>query len=220
MQLFGLESNAKNAASFLCDAHVLSQARETTQILFTALYLWDVVPSGTIDCSSVTKKADDHRPPYKPFSKNHPVVQWAAASRQHYRWVLEHADALMNEYAHRSGKIHLCQLFVAHVQRHIEEVGYPDTMPESVTAEEWLSSLDEAKRAGMRDRVATTLAPQGCAFGIIAIEMEGEQLKDPDSWCGSYRQYYTYKKRKFTRPMTWASAGTLGAAKRKRAALE
>jgi len=217
MQLFGLECNATNAASYMCDAHVVSQARETTQILYTALSQWGVKIEGFIDCSEVTKKPGDLRSPYLPFSKNHPIVQWATASRQHYLWVLDHAKALMTEYTHRSGgKTHLCQLFVAHVEKHLEENGYPGAMPDAITADEWLATFDEGKRGAMRARVASKLPPHGCAFGVIAIEMEGEELADPANWVDSYRQYYKYKQQRFKRRMSWSGAGELGSAKRRR----
>lgn len=214
MQLFGVSENPSQAAALLCDNHVISQAKETTQILYTALFLWDVVPEGKVDC---TELGQGLREPYKPFGKGHPVVQWAAASRRHYRWTIEHAKALMAEYMHRSGKKHLCQLFLDHINKHIDAHGLPSGMPESITADEWLATLEPKKRGLWLPRIATAFPPTGCDFGVIAADMPGG-LDAPGNWVLSYKQYYAYKRSTaFKRAMKWSGEGQLGAAKRARA---
>ena len=50
MQLFGLDCNPKRAARMLCNTHITSQARETTQILFTVLWLWGAKVDEFVDC--------------------------------------------------------------------------------------------------------------------------------------------------------------------------
>jgi hypothetical protein len=46
------------------------------------------------------------RAPYKPTHLKHPCVQWAAASRGNWLWVVEHGLALADEYTRRYGKTH------------------------------------------------------------------------------------------------------------------
>ena len=217
MQLFGLEVDASHAASFMCDTHIHSQVRETTQILFTALWLHDVVPKGKIDCSAW---GAGKRPPYKPFSQNHPIVQWAAGSRAHYAWTLAHAHALAAEYEHRTGKKHMCEAFIQHVAKHVDQHGLPDSMPATATPDQWLEWVDEDKREQWEPRIATKLPPKGCQFGIVALK--DFELPDPDDWVGSYKAYYLHKRvewaNKESRPitMTWSAAGEMGAAAKKR----
>lgn len=42
----------------------------------------------------------------KPTHKNHPSAIFTRACKQNYMWVLKHAEALLNEYTHRTGKTH------------------------------------------------------------------------------------------------------------------
>lgn len=218
MQLFGLDSHPVHAASKLCDTHVHSQLRESTQILYTALSIHDHVPPGRVDCSEFGKS---ERNPYKPFSPNHPIVRWASAAKAHWRWVLAHANALSDEYEHRGGKKHLCAAFVRHVDEFHTTIGLPDTMPDTITVDEWLASLKDNKhRLEWASRVATELPPDGCTFGIVALT--AFQPSNPSNWVESYKDYYRHKRTQWAercnkRPiiMRWSSAGEMGR-KRKR----
>lgn len=218
MQLFGLDSHPAHAASKLCDTHVCKQLLESTQILYTALSIHGAVPPQRVDCSEFGK---GEREAYKPFSKNHPIVRWASAAKTHWRWVLAHANALSNEYEHRSGKRHLCTAFVQHVDNFHTTDGLPNTMPDTVSVDEWLASLDDKRRTAWAPRVATQLPPDGCTFGIVALT--SFDSPDPNNWVESYKAYYGYRKvqwaeRRDKRPirMQWSSAGEMGS-KRNRA---
>jgi hypothetical protein len=221
MQLFGLEITAQSAADLLCDTHVHSQSRETTQILYTALWIHGVVPHGEVDCSAWGK---GKRPAYKPFSENHPIVQWAAGAQSHYRWVLQHAIALAETYEHRSGHKHMCAAFINHIVEHVNANGLPNTMPVTVTPQQWLEWVSKDKRAQWEPRIAIRMPPNGCEFGIVAIkDFEGS---DARNWVKSYREYYVHKERvwadkeKRAIVMQWSEKGELGAKKRKRESTE
>lgn len=217
MQLFGLDPDPAKAAAELCDIHVNSQLRETAQILHTALYQWNVVPVGLVDCTAF---GHGHRKPYRPMSPNHPCVRWAAGARTHFEWVTKHGIALANEWETRSGKIHESALFIMHIVKHVERYGWPEFMPETATPDEWFESMEcelgwaDDKWAEWRQRVATQNAPDGCEFGILGFDLSIDHT--PDDWVASYETYYGWKKSMMKRPMKWSAPGELGAKKRKR----
>ena len=83
MNIFVLDSNARLAAQYQCDKHVIKMCLETAQILCTAGH-------GA----------------YKPAYVNHPCVTWAGASKYNWLWLYDHGIALCEEYNYRYGKHH------------------------------------------------------------------------------------------------------------------
>ena len=211
MQLFGLSTCADEAAHKLCNAHVVKQTLETTQILYSLLILWGVVFDGEVDCGE-----HGMRPSYKLAHKFHPIVSWAKACRAHARWVLAHAMALASEYRVRNnGKVHLCEFHIIHLTRFLQSGGWPLNMPESVSAVEWLDSLPVKQRDGMTLRIATLNPPKGCVFGVIAMDMIGPRRFSYDDWVGSYAELYEWKRLySFVRTMQF---GTFQTAQKRRA---
>ena len=92
MNIFVLHTTAQMAAKMHSDKHVVKMVLETAQILATAHHI-----HGNGD--AVT---------YKPTHKDHPCVQWAAASKMNYRWLVLLGQALAREYKLRYGKFHAC----------------------------------------------------------------------------------------------------------------
>lgn len=88
MNIFYLQKDPIQAAKDLCDEHVLKMGIETAQLLCTAH--WET-----------GKEA-----PYKRTHKNHPSAIWARQSIQHYRWLVTHGLAIIEEFTHRYGKDH------------------------------------------------------------------------------------------------------------------
>jgi len=88
MNIFFLHSNAKMAAIFHCDKHVVKMIIESAQLLATAHH--------------------EHGNPvsYKPTHKNHPSAIWTRSSKLHYNYVYDLAIALCKEYTKRYGKTH------------------------------------------------------------------------------------------------------------------
>jgi len=216
MQLYVRHRDAKKAARALCSAHVNSQARETTQVLYTIFFLWMCAITGTIKAVDKDGQACE-LPPYKQAYQNHPIVRWAAACRAHARWTLAHAKELCLEYTrrHDGAKKHLCEFFVDHIIEHVNVKGWPIAMPETVSPDEWLASLDDNKlRRSFEWRVAAINPPEGCQFGVLALDMIGPRKAEYDDCVGSYNEYYVFKQTfVFSRAMNF---GRYAAAEKKR----
>lgn len=208
MQLFVLHQCPKKAAKLLCNAHVCSQARETTQILYTLLWLWGVTPAGPVPCGDLGE-----RDVYKPAYVRHPCVLWAASCQKAATWVLEHAKAIVREYSRRAGgRRHLCEYHIKHCRSHVAQHGWPSGMPKRVAADAWLATLDDKTRAAVEWRVASKNPPKGCAFGVLAMDMVGPRRGEPDDCVAAYTEYYTYKALVFKKAMdrgAFKSAKTL-----------
>lgn len=199
MQLFGLATNPETSVDWLCNAHVLKQASETAQILYTLLWRWDVVIEGPVECGDRGSFAV-----YKPAYVNHPVVLWAAGCRKHAEWVYRHAKALCLEYFARYGRIHLSQYHVDHWKAHIDARGWPTKMCEQISAEDWLLSFDTKTRAQLKWRIADINPPEGCLFGILALNMIGPRRCAYNDWTASFSEYYIYKQFiSFKQEMKW-----------------
>lgn len=217
MQLFGLHTNPQKSAELLCDTHVISQARETIQILSTALWLRGYELTGEIDCSEYGCGV---RQPYKLFGKHHPIVWWCASSRAHFEWTRRHGDALMAEYTHRTGdKVHMCQLFLDHLKEHTATHGLPDGMPQNECPNVFIQRVEDElgkKRAGeWLPRIAVKNPPEGCAWGMVAVDSSPV----PNDWVASYKDNYLHKRSVWegkNRKMTWSAFGQLGGKKRTR----
>lgn len=91
MNIFYLDRNAKVAASYHCDKHVVKMILESAQLLSTAHHIIDGEPS--IEC-------------YKATHKNHPSALWARHTGLNYRWLWELTENLCREYTLRYKKTH------------------------------------------------------------------------------------------------------------------
>ena len=218
MQLFGLGEDPNQAAAEECDTHVTSQVRETLQMCTTALrFVHKCNITGKIDC---TEWGQGMRDPYANFSQHHPVVWWVAGARTHFRWTLDHGLALAAEFERRYGKKHMCEAFLLHLQAWVDKHGLPESMPDTVTPEQWLGFVLESKRDEWAERIAIKQPPRGCQFGVIALK--DFTTSSPGNWVESYKEYYALKRvewaNKESRPivMTWSGNGQAGAKKRKR----
>ena len=50
----------------------------------------------------------DGKSRYKGGYKNHPCTRWAGDSRDNFKWLARHAQALLTEYSNRFDKVHAC----------------------------------------------------------------------------------------------------------------
>lgn len=89
MNIFVLDETPYKCAVAHCDRHVVKMVLETAQILCTAAHL-----------------NGGQRVAYKPTHSKHPCVQWAAASRDNFAWLIALGNALACEYYRRYGKTH------------------------------------------------------------------------------------------------------------------
>jgi hypothetical protein len=200
MNLFVLFCCPFKSAEALCDEHVRSQAKETAQILYSALILM------CNPCDDpITDGDGNKRRAYKLAYPNHPVVLWVAACLEHFTWVLNHGRALCDEFERRFGKKHLCSYHMDNISRHTAwtcRMGFDEAPAGPFT---WLSTLTEKQADSCEDRLAVgDDAPDGCSFGMRCMEPEFhvDSSGGVDSLTLSYRKFYVHKaKRKFA--MHW-----------------
>ena len=97
MNIFYLHEDAKIAAQWHCDKHVVKMIVETAQLLSTAHRVLDG-----------DKRADDLGI-YKAAYQNHPSAVWVRESVGNYDWATSLLIALLEEYTKRYGKTHKTQ---------------------------------------------------------------------------------------------------------------
>tara|TARA_X000001036_G_scaffold195929_3_gene184686 strand:+ start:135 stop:794 length:660 start_codon:yes stop_codon:yes gene_type:complete len=201
MNLFGLDRNARRAARFQCDKHVYKMTVETTQILYTVLFLLGIQLPDLMENGDIV-------PAYKPTHAKHPCVLWTAACANHFWWALCLGRSLAAQAFWRAKKTvakpkpHRCQLHLDHIFAHFALVAA--VLPASIDADTWLQSLDDARRANMH--VATVDPPEGCKFGVVAFEhIDDAMLKR--GWVVCYRNVYAHKRANNPQlqDMTWST---------------
>lgn len=94
MNIFVTDQCPYKSAKYLDDKRVISQTKESAQMLATAIRL----------CGGPAT--------YKVAHPNHPCSIWVRQTRGNYIWLLEHFEALLREYTKRTGKIHACEQFI------------------------------------------------------------------------------------------------------------
>ncbi|MCB1712628.1 MAG: hypothetical protein KDH96_09205 [Candidatus Riesia sp.] len=115
MNFFHLDINPELNAQYHCDKHVVKMILESAQILSTVVQLRNTtVPNTTL---------------YKITHKNHPVVKWALAHEDNFKYLLLHAVALTREYTKRYSKIHKCVNILLPMQKYFGTSTTPNTWP-------------------------------------------------------------------------------------------
>ena len=92
MNIFFLHTDPQWAANALCDKHVPKMLLESAQMLSTAVHQHQ----GNIDSDNLYKKA----------YPNHPMTKWVGFNRDCFRWALENAVFISQEYCKRFKKLH------------------------------------------------------------------------------------------------------------------
>jgi hypothetical protein len=109
MNIFTLDQDPVIAARMLCDKHVPKMCVEGMQCLVSAL-----LKSGANgDKAPMTKAGTRHKGGYH----NHPIVEWVAESHQNFSWLVDHTQALCEEYTNRWGKTHTVELQLAELHK-------------------------------------------------------------------------------------------------------
>lgn len=103
MQVFFVDPDPRKAARALCDQHVPKMVLETAQILCDAARL---LPLGPRVAPTI---------PYRRARGNPWPAEWAAASRAHFNWLVEHGKELAHEHMLHWGPKHW------HRSRHVIE---------------------------------------------------------------------------------------------------
>lgn len=103
INIFILDNDPKLAAAYQCNKHVVKMIIESAQLL----------------CSA------HESAPYKRTHYNHPCAIWTRKSLQNYRWLVEHAKELCNQYTLRYRKTHKTQSIIEWCENH--EPDLPNT---------------------------------------------------------------------------------------------
>lgn len=122
--MFVLHLDAEQSAYRHCDAHAVKMLLEAVQLLYSA---WG-------DCKRPAEFVLD---PYKVTHSKHPVAMWVRSSAHAYRWGLQYAEALLQEYQTRYKKEHKCAPHIAQ----LVAAGVPPTVPNEFSGE-WEGKLD------------------------------------------------------------------------------
>ena len=102
MNIFVLSPSAYFSAYALCDKHVPKMLLESIQMLVSALRSRGITSDTLIEYGVLTKAGN----PIKGGYKHHPCTIWTGRRRDNFIWLLNHAQALSDEYARRFGKKH------------------------------------------------------------------------------------------------------------------
>lgn len=81
MNIFILDIDPHKSAQYLCDKHVLSQMKESAQLLCSAF--------------------EPGVAPYRRTHYNHPCAKWVRESEDNFNWLFDHAYAINREYMKR-----------------------------------------------------------------------------------------------------------------------
>jgi len=93
MNIFFLHKDPQWAANALCDKHVPKMLLESAQMLSTAVRRHKT-------------KFENYDKIYKSAYPNHPMTKWVGDTRTNFRWALENAVFISQEYCKRFKKIH------------------------------------------------------------------------------------------------------------------
>jgi hypothetical protein len=111
MNIFYLSTDARQAAQWMVDKHVVKMILESAQLLSTAHRVLDGVesvgksPTGRKQKTWTLGDARDSVL-YKATHINHPSAIWTRKSVENYNWLVDHFYALGDEYTYRYGKTH------------------------------------------------------------------------------------------------------------------
>lgn len=115
MNIFFLHKEAKIAAQYHCDKHVVKMILESCQLLSTAHRILD--GQMKTELSKTNRKVKRWVLPdardktlYIAGHVNHPSAVWVRKNIDHYRWLFDLTYWLIYEYKHRyDGKYHKCE---------------------------------------------------------------------------------------------------------------
>ena len=125
MNIFFLDKTPSFSARYLCDKHVPKMLLESAQMLSTA----------------VQKYTDRIEELYKPAYPNHPMTKWVGFNRDCFRWALENAVFISQEYCKRFKKLHKSSKII----NNIYDNNYIDDIPDGFFKEPPQCMPDEYK---------------------------------------------------------------------------
>lgn len=111
MNIFYISNNPVQATEWMVNRHIVSQTKESAQLLSTAHRVLDgkeVVGKSKTGRSVKRWVLPDARENvlYSATHVNHPSAVWCRQSVMNYNWLADHLFALLAEYTYRYGKTH------------------------------------------------------------------------------------------------------------------
>lgn len=91
MNIFVIDESPVKAAQHQADKHVVKMIVESCQMLCSVYHSQEI------------------NAPYKKTHFNHPCSKWARSSYHNFLWLIEHTQALLDEYTERYGRVHKSQ---------------------------------------------------------------------------------------------------------------
>jgi len=107
MNIFVLDEDPVKAAQYYCDKHVPKMCVELFQQLGSAVIRHGAKP----EQMPLTSKGT----PLKGGYHNHPCTRWCGDSRENFKWAIDHAYSLCQEYTKRYNKMHKCETGILHL---------------------------------------------------------------------------------------------------------
>jgi len=99
VNIFVVHSDPALAARDLCDQHAVKMPLESVQMLCTVLHKRGLPAA------------------YKPSHARHPCTLWAESSEENWRWLIDHARALFEEYTRRYSKTHKSEAVLREIEK-------------------------------------------------------------------------------------------------------
>jgi len=115
MNIFVTNEDPKVAAQALDDKRVIKMFLESIQMLANAIHDEDLLVRRNLKLELLPRKLDSM--PYAKSHFNHPCSIWARESQGNYRWLLDHAKELHEEWCRRKGIPTNCFMYLDNLER-------------------------------------------------------------------------------------------------------
>lgn len=160
MNIFALGSSPELAASYHCDKHLVSQIKESVQIMSSAIHL-------LISENRLRQFSNDHLNSLpKPTHLGHRCVRWAKTSKENFEWLRSLCVYLNALYFDRYNRTHLyiqndlsriCASLIS--QANFSETGltpFARAMPEEISV--LFDGINSKKRLPLKDQDISILS--------------------------------------------------------------
>ena len=121
MNIFVLDEDPVKSAQAMDCVRVPKMVTESAQMMASALRRW----GATDEQMPLTKSGS----PYKGGYHHHPCTIFAGDTRANFKWLAHHAEALLDEYYHRFGKVHACHNPIYQMSSMSKMIPEGDLMP-------------------------------------------------------------------------------------------
>jgi len=179
MNIFVLDENPVKSAQAMDCVRVPKMVTESAQMMASALRRW----GATDEQMPLTKSGS----PYKGGYHHHPCTIFAGDTRANFKWLAHHAEALLDEYYHRFGKVHACHNPIYQMSSMSKMIPEGDLMPFALAMPDEYRPTEPSTSLLDND----TFAKQGVGFNsdneMIITHADGEDAVK------AYRAYYHSK---------------------------